>query len=198
MRVKDEAEGRQLLADYGRKLVETGLVQGTWGNISVRLDDNYMLTTPSGLDYTRLTPADMVKVDIKTLKYDGELKPTSEKALHAGVYISCPSAGGVIHTHAKYCSIFAAAHMPLQVEDPSKAERIGEVIKVADYGLPGTKKLTANTLAAISFDGDHRTAGCMMANHGMICYGEDIEDVFDKCGVMEKAAEEYIENRWKK
>ena len=42
MRVKDEAEGRQLLADYGRKLVETGLVQGTWGNISVRLDDNYM------------------------------------------------------------------------------------------------------------------------------------------------------------
>ena len=60
---------REQLVEYGIKLVESGLVQGTWGNISVRLDDKYMLTTPSGLDYTRLTAEDMVKVDIQTLKH---------------------------------------------------------------------------------------------------------------------------------
>ncbi|MBQ2747398.1 MAG: class II aldolase/adducin family protein, partial [Firmicutes bacterium] len=70
-----------MLVDYGKKLVQTGLVQGTWGNLSVRLDDTYMIVTPSGLDYLRLTPADMVKVNIETLEYEGDLKPTSEKGL---------------------------------------------------------------------------------------------------------------------
>jgi L-fuculose-phosphate aldolase len=55
-----EQELRQALVDYGNKLVEAGLVQGTWGNLSVRFDEKYMLTTPSGLDYTILTPEDMV------------------------------------------------------------------------------------------------------------------------------------------
>ena len=86
--------------------METGLVQGTWGNLSIRLDDKYMLVTPSGLDYTRLTPADMVKVNISTLAYEGSLKPTSEKGLHAEVYKQRPDAGAVIHTHSKYCCVF--------------------------------------------------------------------------------------------
>ena len=77
---------RQQLVEYGKKLVSAGLVQGTWGNISVRLDEKYMLATPSGLDYDRLTPEDMVKVEIETLKYEGNLKPTSEKGLHAAIY----------------------------------------------------------------------------------------------------------------
>ncbi|MCR5134736.1 MAG: class II aldolase/adducin family protein, partial [Clostridiales bacterium] len=52
----DEWSKRCLLVEYGKKLLETGLVQGTWGNLSIRLDDEYMLVTPSGLDYNRLTP----------------------------------------------------------------------------------------------------------------------------------------------
>ena len=108
-----EARLRQMLVDYGNRLVACGLVQGTWGNISVRLDDRYMLATPSGLDYSRLTPEDMVKVDIETLKYEGDLKPTSEKGLHAAVYQRRPEIGAVIHTHAKYCCVFAAANQDM-------------------------------------------------------------------------------------
>lgn len=68
-----------------------------------------MITTPSGLDYTRLTPADMVKVNINTLEYMGAQKPTSEKGIHASVYRMRKEVGAVIHTHSKYCAIFAAA-----------------------------------------------------------------------------------------
>ena len=102
-----EQELRQALVDYGNALVACGLVQGTWGNLSVRLDEKYMLTTPSGLDYTRLTADDMVKVNLETLKYEGDKKPTSEKGLHAAIYLNRPEIGAVIHTHAKYSSVFA-------------------------------------------------------------------------------------------
>ncbi len=92
---------RAQLVDYGKQLVASGLVQGTWGNLSARLDDTYMLVTPSGLDYARLTPADMVKVNMRTLAYEGGLKPTSEKSLHAAIYQNRPDIGGIIHTHSK-------------------------------------------------------------------------------------------------
>jgi Ribulose-5-phosphate 4-epimerase and related epimerases and aldolases len=193
MNVKDEREGRELLVEYGKKLLETGLVQGTWGNLSVRLDDQYMLATPSGLDYERLTPEDMVKVEIKTLKFEGDKKPTSEKALHAGIYASRPEIGAVIHTHSKYCCIFAASRMPIQVEDPELIGRLGEVLNIAEYGLPGTSKLTKNTIKALG-----STPGCVMANHGMICCGTDMEDTFGICNDMERAAQEYVDSRWER
>ncbi|TDP49416.1 class II aldolase/adducin family protein [Aminicella lysinilytica] len=193
MILKDEKQDRELLVEYGRKLLACGLVQGTWGNISVRLDDKYMLTTPSGLDYDRVTPGDMVKVEIKTLKYEGDIKPTSERELHGRVYSARPEIGAVIHTHSKYCSIFAAARMPLEVEDPELAADIGNVLKIADYGLPGTSKLAKNTAKALG-----SATGCIMANHGMLCCGPDIEKAFDICGKIEEAARMYVDSRWER
>ena len=189
--VRKEQELRELLVAYGNKLVDTGLVQGTWGNLSVRLDDQYMLVTPSGLDYRRLTPSDMVKVNLETLEYEGPLKPTSEKGLHAAIYLQRPELGSVIHTHSKYCCIFAAARKPLPVEEPALQALFGEEVPLAKYGLPGSKKLMQNTVNAFG-DG----MGCIMTAHGMICGGADIEDAFVNCGKMEAAAAEYIERRW--
>lgn len=186
-----ELELREKLVAYGNKLVETGLVQGTWGNLSIRLDDQYMLVTPSGLDYSRLTPADMVKVNLQTLKHEGSLKPTSEKSLHAEIYLRRPDINGVIHTHSTYCSVFAAAHKPLPVEDPEMQDLFGNEIPLAKYGSPGSKKLMQNTVDA--FGGGF---GCIMTAHGMICGGETIEKAFDYCCKMERCAESYIEKRW--
>lgn len=111
-----EKTAGEILAKFGKKLVETDLVQGTWGNLSLRLDEKYMMVTPSGLDYTRLTPSDMVKVDINSLEYAGDLKPTSEKGIHGGIYGSRPDVGAVIHTHSKYCAVFAAARKAVPIE----------------------------------------------------------------------------------
>ena len=176
-----EDELREKLCEYGKKLVATGLVQGTWGNLSIRLDDTYMLVTPSGLDYTRLTPADMVKVNISTLEYEGSLKPTSEKGLHAEVYIQRPDAGAVIHTHSKYCCVFAAAEKPLRINDPEMQKIFGTQVELAEYALPGTKKLMANTVKALG-----QNLGCIMSHHGMAACGADIEIAFDNCVKLEE------------
>ena len=176
-----ERELREKLCKYGKKLVETGLVQGTWGNLSIRLDDTYMLATPSGLDYDRLTPADMVKVNIETLEYEGSLKPTSEKGLHAEVYRQRPDVGAVIHTHSKYCCVFAAAEKDLPIEDAEMQKIFGEQVKLAEYALPGTKKLMTNTVKALG-----QNFGCIMSHHGMAACGADIEVAFDNCVKLEE------------
>ncbi|MGI6190279.1 MAG: class II aldolase/adducin family protein [Eubacterium sp.] len=191
MILRAEEECREMLVVYGQRLLASGLVQGTWGNLSVRLNDEEMLVTPSGLDYERLQPEDMVVVSIKNLKYDrfGN-KPTSERGLHAGIYRRRPDAGAVIHTHSTYCSVFAAAKMPLEVENPVLAEEVGSIIRVADYARPGTNALSRNTIRALGSG-----KGCIMAHHGMICCGVDLKQAFHTCSAIEEAARQYIESR---
>ncbi len=157
-----ERELREKLCKYGKKLVETGLVQGTWGNLSIRLDD-------------------MVKVNIETLEYEGSLKPTSEKGLHAEVYRQRPDVGAVIHTHSKYCCVFAAAEKDLPIEDAEMQKIFGEQVKLAEYALPGTKKLMTNTVKALG-----QNFGCIMSHHGMAACGADIEVAFDNCVKLEE------------
>ena len=188
-----EAAARQKLVDYGNKLVETGLVQGTWGNLSIRLDDKYMLVTPSGLDYSRLTAADMVKVDLKKMTHEG-LKPTSEKGLHAEIYKRRPDIGAVVHTHSSYCSMFAAAHADLNLSGASEAARkvFGNSVRVAKYAKAGTDKLAKFTADALGSG-----MAAFMANHGMTACGSDMETAFANAQLLEKTAEEYIESRLK-
>ena len=185
-----ETELRQKLVDYGNKLVETGLVQGTWGNLSIRLNDKYMLVTPSGLDYARLTPADMVKVDLQTMKHEGGLKPTSEKGLHAAIYRERPAVNAIVHTHSRYCSMFAAAQAELPVEDAEAQKVFGTSIGLAKYAKAGSDKLAKYTAAALG-----RNFGALMSNHGMVTCGADMESAFANCQLREKTAEVYIESR---
>ena len=190
----DEKEGqiRQALVDYGLKLQATGLVQGTWGNLSIRLDEQYMLVTPSGMDYSRLTAADMVKVDLKTMTYDGPLKPTSEKDLHAAIYRQRGDVGAVVHTHSRYCSMFAAANRDLTIETAEGQQVFGKSVTCAKYGNAGSMKLAKNAAAALGAN-----KGAIMANHGMLTCGEDMEAAFKNCQLLESCAEAYIESRWK-
>lgn len=186
-----ELEIRNKLVEYGKKVVATGLVQGTWGNLSIRLDDKYMIVTPSGLDYTRLTPEDMVKVEIDSLDYEGDLKPTSEKGIHGGVYGRRPDVGAIIHTHSKYCAIFAAARKDVPISGEEVERVFGKKVALAGYGLPGTKKLWKNTISALG-----ENNGCIMANHGMLCAGKTMEDAYLHCKMLEDYCRDYINSRY--
>lgn len=191
---EDEWQKRCLLIEYGKKVLNSGLVQGTWGNLSIRLDDEYMVVTPSGLDYNTLSPLDEVKVELKTGEYEGDLKPTSETAIHRGLYLLRPEMNSVIHTHAKYCAVFASAHMPLEIEDPAIAEEFGtDMLPVANYGMSGSQKLADNIMKVMK-----NADGCIMRNHGMLAIGADIEQAFDRCLKMEQAATANVERRWQK
>lgn len=181
---------RQKLVDYGNKLVETGLVQGTWGNLSIRMNDKYMLVTPSGRDYSSLTAADMVKVNLQTMQHEGDLKPTSEKGLHAEIYKERPAVQAIVHTHSKFCSVFAACHTELPIEDEELQAVFGKSIGLAKYAKAGSDKLAKNVASALG-----RNFGCLMSNHGMVVCGASMEDAFENAQKMEHAAETYIESR---
>ena len=179
-----DLKGRMELVDYGNKLVEKDLVQGTWGNISVRLDEEYMLTTPSGLDYDDCKPEDMVRVNIETLKAEDSLNdPTSEKSIHAEIYKARPDVGAIVHTHSKYCSLLAACRMPLEVREESLAKDVGELILVADYGESGSTTLAKNVVEALG-----KRKGCIMSHHGMVACGKDIEEALSIAMSMEEAS----------
>ncbi len=170
----------------GVRLLEENLVQGTWGNIAVRINDEEMLATPSALDYEMLQPEQMAIVNMKTLEWRGSNKATSEKGVHAQLLLTHPESNATVHTHPFYGSILAAMRQPLPVPEKYRAV-LGDVIPVSKVALPGTGTLVKNTAAAI---GD--APACFMANHGVIVRGKDLDDAFVICRALEDACRDYL------
>lgn len=186
-----ELELRQVIKDSGVNLLKENLVQGTWGNTAVRLDEEYMLVTPTGLDYVALRPEDMPVVSIAdpSVWRDGK-KPTSERKIHAYVMSVRPEICATIHSHPYYCSVLASAGVELPESVMTEEERklLGGSIRVGAYGLPGTKKLKEGTVKAL----EGRNA-CFMANHGVFCAGKNMDEAFEIMRCMEKLCKRYIE-----
>ena len=178
---------REQIVLYGVRLADEGLVQGTWGNIAVRLDEAHMLCTPSGLAYHFLTPDDIVKVELATLDYDGQRKPTSEKRLHRDLFAARADVGASIHTHAKKCGVFAAARKTVCCISGEMKELVGEEIRCAGHALPSTRKLSKVALNALG-----NRNGCLLMNHGVLCCGADLERAYLACKAAEEAAGEQL------
>ena len=177
---------REAVRRMGLRLVETGLVIGTWGNISVRVGDK-MVITPSGADYSTLTPEDLPVVDIATGKWEGP-KPSSEQGLHLAVYRERSDINAVIHVHSPHASTMAAARRELPPILDDIAQMIGPSVRVADYALPSTKKIVRQTMKALK-----GRMAAIMANHGAICLGRTLDEALLCCQVLEKGCKAYIE-----
>lgn len=186
-----EAQARILLADSGRKLLKENLVQGTWGNLSIRLGENVMLCTPSGISYTNLSPEDMVKVDINSLEYEGSLKPTSEKDLHAAIYKERSEVNAIIHAHSKYTCMYAATDTSIGLRDAKLAGKLGNIIRCSKYALSSTKALTRNVMRALG-----RNNAAILSHHGMFACGTDMDNAFDNALTLEKIAKTRINKRF--
>ncbi len=179
---------RQQIIDGGVRLVNEGLVARTWGNISIRLDETHMLITPSGRIYEDLTPDDIVLVNYHTSKWKGTIKPSSEKELHCEIYRNRKKIHAVIHTHQMNASTVAAAHREIPPILDDMAQIIGPSVRVAEYALSSTKKIAKRTVSALK----GRNAA-LMANHGAVCVGRNLEEAFVVCQVLEKACKAFIE-----
>ena len=183
-------EAKELVCDSGKRLLKEGLVARTWGNVSVKIDDNTMVITPSGRKYEELTPNDMVVVNFRNLKYEGRLKPSSELKLHAEVYKTRPEIKSVIHTHQMYASIVASAQKDVPVLNTAHQKILGtKIVKGAPYALPNSKKITKET--ARSMEG---AFAALMSNHGAVCCGYELEEAFEKCLILEEACKLYLES----
>ena len=185
MMTRDEA--KIMVRDAGLRLVNAGLTAGTWGNISVRIDDTYMAITPSGGEYVSLTPEDITIVNYHDGSYVGK-KPSSEKSLHAAIYLERREINAVVHTHSDNASVVAAARREVPPVLDDLAQIIGPTVRCADYALPSTKKIVKTTMKALR----GRNAA-LMANHGAVCLGRDVEEVFTCCEVLEKGCKAFIE-----
>jgi len=186
----EELELRKEIIRYGIKINEENLVQSTWGNISVRLDKQFMLVTPTGMAYTRLQPYDIVRVDTQTLAYEGHQKPTSEKSFHAALLNTYPDINCVIHSHPVNCSVFAAAKKSLPITSPEDAMLLGKEAAVAAAAIPGTKRLAKAVVDAV-----RNSRSCIMSSHGMLVCGKNLSESFEKCRAMEHAAREYLDSK---
>ena len=182
----EEKKIAQDIKDAGVRLLDENLVQGTWGNIAVRLDAKFMLATPSGIDYVMLQPEQMAKVDMQSLEWTGTNKATSEKGIHAILLSKGDGINASIHTHPFYGCILAAMNKAMPV--PEKYQDVlGKEIPCAKPALPGTNGLVKNVAAAI---GD--APACFMGHHGVIVRGKDLDDAFAICRALEDACRDYL------
>lgn len=184
------SKAKEQVIRAGIELSSSGLIARTWGNVSCRTDENHFVITASGRNYLTLTPEEVIEIDIDTLEYDSDIKPSSEKKVHREIYRLKKDAEFVIHTHQSNASAVAAMGLKgikLDREYPG----IGNFVLCAEYGLPGTKKLCRNTAATVSeYDGK----AVLMANHGAVCYGSSYEEAFEIAHSLEEACGRYLES----
>lgn len=184
-----EMDLRQQVVDYGIHLLEENLTLGTWGNLSVRLDDKYMLITPSGMAYERITPFDIVRVNYHTQEHENRLKPSIEKGFHAAVYREHQDINAVIHIHSFNSSVFAAAGQALPIVMPEAIRTLGSKTGYAPYYKPGSEQLSKALAGSITDD-----VWCtIMESHGLACCGKDMQDVFARAKMAESAARYYLD-----
>ncbi len=171
-----------------KKIYTSGLVAGTWGNISARIDEDYMVITPSGMDYDRLYPEQMVIANIHTLEYEGNLKPSIETVVHAAIYKDRPEVNGVVHTHSNYALVMATARKEIPPICDDQVQILGGSVKLAGYTMPGTPEMAAEVVNALK-----QRSGALIANHGAITCGRTLAEAYTAAQVLEKTAMIYIQ-----
>lgn len=180
-------EAKKLIIDVSRQLHDAGLLVRTWGNISQRVDDSSFLITPSGIKYEDLTPEMIVKVNINDLSYEGDVLPSSEKAVHAACYKKRADVDFIVHTHQVYASCVGTLGLKKVL---TYFDDTDVVIPVAPYALPGTEKLATNVAETIKRFPDAN--GLIMANHGTICMGVTADDAVFEAKKMEVACHNFL------
>ena len=188
----DILEAKSEVVKAGLELVQSGLIARTWGNVSCRVDDEYFVITPSGRSYESLTPDDIVLVKIEDCSYESEIKPSSEKGIHAMAYKMRPDVNFVIHTHQKNASAVSFLGYDINMLSEDSRAVIGADIPVASYGLPGTGKLRKGVTAALERSA---SKAVIMAHHGALCMGKDYDEAFKVAGELEKVCEKFLLDR---
>jgi len=174
-----EKEARELVIKAGLELIEKKLIARTWGNISARISKEEFIITPSGRAYETLKPQDLVKVKIIDSSYEGDIKPSSEKTLHAKAYALRDDCAFIVHTHQPYASALSVEHKDF------------DFAPCAKYGLPGTKTLANNTEACIKDNPNFKSF--LMERHGVICLGKDYKEAFDLAANLEQLSKKEYE-----
>jgi L-fuculose-phosphate aldolase len=180
---KTEREYRQDIIDVGKLVFQKGWVAANDGNITIRLDQERILATPTQICKGMMSHDDLIIVDMKGRKIEGRRECTSEIAMHLTVYEMRPDIHSVVHAHPPVSTGYATAGKPLNLALlPEVIIGLG-CVPLAGYGLPGTPELTQPMLPLIP-----KYDAIMMGNHGAVCYGKDVYTAFFKMETVEHFA----------
>jgi L-fuculose-phosphate aldolase len=183
----EERQLRETIIAKCRWMNASGLNQGTSGNISARYKDR-MLITPSA------TPYDAMKTDMIASmplegaygEWDGPLQPSTEWRFHLDIMLARSDVGGIVHTHSTYATVLAIARKPIPACHYMMAAFGGTDIRCAGYARYGTKELSELALAALK-----GRNGCLLANHGMIAVGSNLDKAMWLAVELETIARQY-------
>lgn len=168
-----------------RRLEHSGLNRGTSGNVSCRAKDHFLIT-PSGVPVDQITAGRIV-----AMAYDGQVigdgKPSSEWHFHRDILQARAEIGAVVHTHAPHATALACLREDLPAFHYMIAIAGGDSIRCAPYALFGTDELSRHAVAAL----DGRKA-CLLANHGMITLGRDLDEAMAVAIEIESLCEQYL------
>lgn len=173
----------------GRELHKRNLVVGTWGNISVRLEEdrNKFAITPSGMDYEKINEDDIVILNLDGKVIEGKRDPSSEVPLHRFIYKKRADVNAILHTHSTYASAVACTRQEIPPILEDMIQIVGGNIETAEYELPGSEELAQ---AAINSLGEKNAA--LLANHGAISVGKNMDIALKVAEIVEKSAKIYL------
>jgi L-fuculose-phosphate aldolase len=178
-----ELQLRQDLVEYGRMLHAQGFVAATDGNLSVRMDQDRVMITPTAVSKGMMHMDEMVIVDLEGEQLSGSSRPSSEINMHLTIYRMRPEIGAVVHAHPCTATAFASAGMALDEPLCSEVVITLGAVPLAPYATTGTRELS-DSLAP--FIPDHNAI--LMANHGVVTYGADLRQAYLRMEAVEHYA----------
>ena len=177
---------RHQVCELHAELTKYQLVIWTAGNVSARVPGHdLMVIKPSGVDYDRLTPEDIVVCDLHGNLVDGRLSPSSDTAAHAYVYRHMPEVGGVVHTHSTYATAWAARGEPIPCVLTMIADEFGGDVPVGPFAMIGDDSIGRGIVEALR---DSRSPAVLMRNHGPFTVGPDARSAVKAAVMVEDVA----------
>jgi L-fuculose-phosphate aldolase len=181
-------KARQHLIDTARRMAPANLNRGSAGNLSARVrengEDGYLIT-PSGMDYDALEPEDIVFMRFDGVP-DGRRKPSSEWRFHHDIYAKRPEAGAILHAHSPFATSLACLRRDIPPFHYMIARFGGDTVRCAEYATFGTQALSDNALTAM-----RDRCACLLANHGLLVFGQSLPHVFALAVEFETLCEQY-------
>jgi L-fuculose-phosphate aldolase len=182
------AEERQLIVEFGKKLIHAQLTTGTGGNLSIyNREKGLIAIKPTGYDYFLMTPEDVVVLSPDGEVVDGEMEPSSEVRMHVDLLNHRTDITAAIHTHQIYATTIACLNWEL----PAVHYLVGfsgNKVPLAPYATFGSQELSDNVINSIG-----KYNACLMANHGIITVGPTIQDAFIAAEELELVARLYYQ-----
>ena len=171
---------KEQFCDIGRRIWQRGFCAGNEGNHSFRLGPDRVLCTPTGISKGNLKPDDLCVVDMDGKQVSGTRKRTSEIQLHLTIYKLRDDVKAVIHSHPPHATAFAVAGVDLPTCIHPEAEVFLGPVHTAKYVTPGDKRLGESIAPFVK---DSNTV--LMGNHGVVCYGHDLENAYYKLEIVD-------------